>query len=108
MDREELARKIVEMAAEEGGVEPATVSPASHFQDDLKYDSLSTVEFAMALEEEFEIAIPDEDIETLRPLATSSTTCKSGRNRPRRARRERRRSTAGRGQIRRVRIVLRT
>jgi len=68
MDREELARKIIEMAAEEGGVEPATVSPTSHFQDDLKYDSLSTVEFAMALEEEFEIAIPDEDIETLRTV----------------------------------------
>ena len=69
MDRKALTQTIIEMAAEEAGMDPANVSPASHFVDDLKYDSLSTVEFAMALEEEFEIAIPDEDIATLRTVS---------------------------------------
>ena len=68
MDREEMTRKIIEMAAEEAGVDPANVSPASHFVDDLKYDSLSTVEFAMALEEEFEISIQDEDVAKLQTI----------------------------------------
>ena len=64
-----IARRVVELAAEEAGIDPATVSPASHFVDDLRYDSLSTVEFAMALEEEFEISIPDDDLPSLRTVA---------------------------------------
>jgi acyl carrier protein len=41
------------------------VTPEAHFVEDLGADSLDTVELVMALEEEFEIEIPDEDAEKI-------------------------------------------
>ena len=58
---EERVKKIV---AEQLGVKEAIVNDAS-FVDDLGADSLDTVELVMALEEEFEGEIPDEDAEKI-------------------------------------------
>jgi acyl carrier protein len=44
---------------------PEKVIPAANFIDDLGADSLDTVELVMALEEEFEIEIPDEEAEKI-------------------------------------------
>ena len=44
-------------------MEPAAVRAESHFMNDLKFDSLSVIEFAMAIEDEFEMSVPDEEIE---------------------------------------------
>lgn len=59
---EERVKKIV---CEQLGVKPEDVKASSSFVDDLGADSLDTVELVMALEEEFETEIPDEDAEKL-------------------------------------------
>ncbi len=45
--------------------DPGTVTPQASFADDLKADSLDVVELVMALEEEFDIEIPDEAAEQI-------------------------------------------
>lgn len=53
--------KIKTIITEQLGVKPEEVTLEASFIDDLGADSLDTVELIMALEEEFEIDIPDED-----------------------------------------------
>jgi acyl carrier protein len=59
---EERVKKII---AEQLDVEEDEVTPEASFVEDLGADSLDTVELVMALEEEFEIEIPDEDAEKI-------------------------------------------
>jgi acyl carrier protein len=59
---EERVKKIV---AEQLGVKEEDVSPSASFVEDLGADSLDTVELVMALEEEFETEIPDEEAEQI-------------------------------------------
>jgi len=59
---EERVQKIV---VEQLGVSDDEVTPNASFVDDLGADSLDTVELVMALEEEFECEIPDEDAEKI-------------------------------------------
>ena len=59
---DERVKKII---VEQLGVEEDEVTPEAHFVEDLGADSLDTVELVMALEEEFEIEIPDEDAEKI-------------------------------------------
>jgi acyl carrier protein len=61
-DIEQRVKKIV---AEQLGANEADVKNASSFVDDLGADSLDTVELVMALEEEFECEIPDEEAEKI-------------------------------------------
>ncbi|MBV9385297.1 MAG: acyl carrier protein [Chroococcidiopsidaceae cyanobacterium CP_BM_ER_R8_30] len=58
----EKVKKIVE---EQLSVEPGKITPQSNFANDLGADSLDTVELVMALEEEFDIEIPDEAAEKI-------------------------------------------
>ena len=57
--------KIKEMVAENLGVDAATITEESSFKDDLGADSLDLFELVMALEEEFGIEIPTEDLEQI-------------------------------------------
>ncbi|MEY8204629.1 MAG: acyl carrier protein [Bermanella sp.] len=59
---EERVKKVV---CEQLGAKEEDVKGSSRFVDDLGADSLDTVELVMALEEEFETEIPDEDAEKL-------------------------------------------
>ena len=59
---EDRVKKIV---AEQLGVKEDEVNNASSFVDDLGADSLDTVELVMALEEEFDTEIPDEEAEQI-------------------------------------------
>ncbi|WP_394753673.1 acyl carrier protein [Crenothrix sp.] len=59
---EERVKKIV---SEQLGVKPEEMSNESSFVDDLGADSLDTVELVMALEEEFECEIPDDEAEKI-------------------------------------------
>jgi acyl carrier protein len=59
---EERVKKIV---VDRLGVKEEDVKPNSSFVDDLGADSLDTVELVMALEEEFECEIPDEEAEKI-------------------------------------------
>jgi acyl carrier protein len=59
---EERVKKIV---VEQLGVNDTEVTPGASFVDDLGADSLDTVELVMALEEEFDCEIPDEEAEKI-------------------------------------------
>jgi acyl carrier protein len=59
----EVFEKVKKIVAEQLSVEEADVKPESSFANDLGADSLDTVELVMALEEEFDIEIPDEAAE---------------------------------------------
>jgi len=61
-DEARIVQKVIELAAQIGGVSPAQVTLESNFVNDLSYDSLEDVELAMAIEDEFEISIADEDL----------------------------------------------
>lgn len=69
MDKEDMAKKVVEITAEQLGLDTDEVKLESSFVDDLRADSLDIVELIMALEDEFEMEIPDEDAEKLRTVS---------------------------------------
>lgn len=60
-----IFEKVQEKVAEQLGIEADEVCMESSFIDDLGADSLDIVELLMALEEEFDIEIPDEEAEKL-------------------------------------------
>ena len=61
----DIQEKVIKIVSEQLGVKTEEVSSDSSFVDDLGADSLDTVELVMALEEEFETEIPDEDAEKI-------------------------------------------
>ena len=61
--------RVKELIVDQLGVSAEQVTPEASFIDDLGADSLDTVELIMALEEEFEIEIPDEDAEKIATVA---------------------------------------
>ncbi len=60
-----IQERVIKMVAEQLGVKVDEVKADSSFIEDLGADSLDTVELIMALEEEFDTEIPDEDAEQL-------------------------------------------
>jgi acyl carrier protein len=63
MSTDAIFEKVRSIVAEQLSVDPEGVSDNSNFQNDLGADSLDTVELVMALEEAFDIEIPDEAAE---------------------------------------------
>jgi len=64
----QMVEKVKQIIAEQLGVDEAEITPTASFVDDLGADSLDTVELVMALEEAFDIEIPDEDAEKIRTV----------------------------------------
>lgn len=62
---ENIEQRVKKIVAEQLGVNEAEVKHESSFVNDLGADSLDTVELVMALEEEFECEIPDEEAEKI-------------------------------------------
>jgi acyl carrier protein len=62
---ENVEQRVKKIVAEQLGVNEAEVKSESSFVDDLGADSLDTVELVMALEEEFDCEIPDEEAEKI-------------------------------------------
>ena len=62
---ENIEQRVKKIVAEQLGVNESEIKNESSFVDDLGADSLDTVELVMALEEEFETEIPDEDAEKI-------------------------------------------
>jgi len=60
--------RIKEIIVEQLGVDESEVTMEASFVEDLGADSLDIVELVMALEEEFELQIPDEDAEKIRTV----------------------------------------
>ncbi len=65
MSQSEIFDKVKKIVAEQLSVEADTITAHSNFANDLGADSLDTVELVMALEEEFDIEIPDEAAEKI-------------------------------------------
>jgi acyl carrier protein len=63
MDRAEAFDILKEAAVEVLAVDPSAVTEEARFKEDLDADSLDLVEFVMALEERFDISVPEEDLD---------------------------------------------
>ncbi|MBR3603225.1 MAG: acyl carrier protein [Elusimicrobiaceae bacterium] len=68
MSVENVQERVKNLIVEHLGVEPDQVKPEAQFVNDLGADSLDTVEFIMALEEEFDIEIPDDKAEKIKTV----------------------------------------
>jgi len=60
-----IEERVIKMVAEQLSVKEEDIQASSSFVEDLGADSLDTVELIMALEEEFDAEIPDEDAEKI-------------------------------------------
>ncbi|MGC9573783.1 MAG: acyl carrier protein [Desulfobacterota bacterium U4-17] len=67
-DLEQITRRLKEIIAEQLGVSEEEIVPEASFVDDLGADSLDLVELIMALEEEFDMEISDEDAEKIQTV----------------------------------------
>jgi acyl carrier protein len=65
MTEQEIFNKVQSIIAEQLGVEKGQVTKEANFANDLGADSLDTVELVMAMEEAFNIEIPDETAEQI-------------------------------------------
>ncbi|HPB18403.1 MAG TPA: acyl carrier protein [Candidatus Cloacimonas sp.] len=64
----DIEAKVKQIVVDKLGVEESQVVPSANFIEDLRADSLDTVELVMAFEEEFGLTIPDEDQDKLRTV----------------------------------------
>lgn len=64
----DVAERVKKIIAEQLNIDEAQVKPEASFIDDLGADSLDTVELIMALEEEFDIEIPDDVAEKIKTV----------------------------------------
>ncbi len=65
---EKVANRVNSLVVEHLGVESGLLVPEANLLDDLGADSLDVVELVMAIEEEFGIEVPDEDVENIRTI----------------------------------------
>ena len=68
MGGENLQERLYALVANQLGLEREELAPEAHILDDLGADSLVVVELVMALEESFDIVVPDEDVERLQTI----------------------------------------
>ena len=73
MDRQEVVAQLAEVAVDVLGVERDLVTEDASFRDDLDADSLDLVEFVMAIEERFDISIPEEKLEGIGTVGQAAT-----------------------------------
>lgn len=64
----EIEAKIIDIVAEQMGVDKAEITRETSFANDLNADSLDTVELVMEFEDEFETSIPDEEAEKIQTV----------------------------------------
>ena len=65
MDRGEVEKKLTGLLVDELGVEADRITMEATFEEDLEIDSLGVVELLMALEDNFDVKIPDEEAEEI-------------------------------------------
>jgi acyl carrier protein len=73
MDRAEAFNILKEAAVEVLAVDPSAVTEEARFKEDLDADSLDLVEFVMALEERFDISVPEEDLDGIDTVGQALT-----------------------------------
>jgi len=67
----DIEAKVKQIVMDKLNVEESQIVPEANFIEDLRADSLDTVELVMAFEEEFDISIPDEDQDKLRTVGAA-------------------------------------
>ena len=70
MDREQALSRIQEVVSKRLGVDKEKITEDASFTNDLGADSLDLVELVMAFEEEFDVQIPEEEVEKLQTVGT--------------------------------------
>ncbi len=65
MEEQEIETKVIDIVAEQMGVDRGEINRSTHFVNDLNADSLDTVELVMEFEDVFETSIPDEEAEKI-------------------------------------------
>ena len=65
---QEIEEKVIDIVAEQMGVDKGEISRDTNFVSDLNADSLDTVELVMEFEDEFEMSIPDEEAEKIKTV----------------------------------------
>ena len=68
MDRSEIEAKMNELLVEELGLDADKIAPEARFEEDLEVDSLGVVELLMALEDNFDVQLPDDEAESIGTL----------------------------------------
>ncbi len=68
MTEKEIEAKVIDIVAEQMGVEKNEITRATSFVNDLNADSLDTVELVMEFEDEFETSIPDDKAEQIKTV----------------------------------------
>lgn len=68
MSNATIESKVKSIIADQLGVGEEEIKPESSFIEDLGADSLDIVELVMAMEEEFEVEIPDEEAENIKTV----------------------------------------
>lgn len=68
MSTSQIESKVKSIIADQLGVGEDEIKPESSFIEDLGADSLDIVELVMAMEEEFEVEIPDEEAENIKTV----------------------------------------
>ena len=65
---DEIETKVIEIVAEQMGVDKSEITRETSFVNDLNADSLDTVELVMEFEDAFELSIPDEEAEKIQTV----------------------------------------
>ncbi len=65
MERAEIESTLTDLLVEELGLERDKIKPEATFEEDLQVDSLGVVEVLMAIEDNFDVKIPDEEAESI-------------------------------------------
>lgn len=64
-EKNSVESRVIRVVAEQLGINESDIKPESHIVDDLKADSLDTVELVMEIEKEFDIEVPEGEAEKL-------------------------------------------
>jgi len=72
----DLEKRLTSLIVEQLGISREEAVPQASFIDDLGADSLDIVELVMAMEEEFDVEIPDEDAERIQRISDAVTYMK--------------------------------
>ena len=71
MTESEVETKVIDIVAEQMGVDKAEITRDTSFANDLNADSLDTVELVMEFEDEFETSIPDDQAEKIQTVGAA-------------------------------------
>ncbi len=75
-----LTEKIIKIIATQFNVEESSITMDTSFKDDLNADSLDLVELVMALEDEFELEVEDDDVDNIKTVGDAKAYIKSKLN----------------------------